>query len=214
MTTTSFGCLTAENELSRYRTIPSPFQMLKQQDDTIDERSVQQHALAMRKRAARPALELDLTHGLLLGKLHVRANELASDARDALSGWSSSQIERVVPFGRVLRVLDRCARLAPALSRCLPPRGLVNTANSCFANSILQVLFHCEPLRGWLEQLKVRRCACATRRRSPIAASTRRGAFASRAHSLIARALSLAASVTRTRRPCALHLLATPPRRL
>jgi len=34
-----------------------------------------------------------------------------------------------------------------------PPRGLQNVANDCFANSVLQLLVHCAPIRDWFERI-------------------------------------------------------------
>jgi hypothetical protein len=158
---TMIGCLEAAME-PLPRTIPSPFQLLKKRDDTDAERSVQQHMQSMRKRHRSTAAtctialsEHEATHGVLFGKILVRPRDFGSDDRNALSGWTSPTIERVVPFARVLRVLDRCAKYISPVSACLTPRGLSNVSNDCFANSVLQVLFHCDPLRLWFEQTKV-----------------------------------------------------------
>ena len=141
------------------RRFPSPFQKL----DENGEQLVQQHLAAARKRAAggravvasATSAPSTLDGGLQLGTLHVRAADVASGERDALHGWSSTHIVPTVPFARVLHVVDRCARFAVQRTDYLPPRGLTNIANTCFACSILQLLFHCEPLRSWLEQCKV-----------------------------------------------------------
>lgn len=117
------------------RIIPSPFQLAKKPGDYAEaERCVQQHLQNIRKRSrastvATASSEVDLRHGLHFGKLLAQPSEFNVAE---LRGWSSKQIERSVPFGRVLRVLDRVLDRAPR--RPLAPRG---TSANRFTNATL-----------------------------------------------------------------------------
>lgn len=130
MSTTPFllGVFSIHSHEPVSRIIPSPFQLVKKGDDDAEaERCVQQHLQNVRKRTRTASTigsgtmtsDVDLRNGLHFGKLLVHANEFNVVAE--LRGWSSKQIERTVPFGRVLRVLDRVLDRAPR--RPLAPRG-------------------------------------------------------------------------------------------
>jgi ubiquitin C-terminal hydrolase len=64
-------------------------------------------------------------------------------------------------IAHAVRIAERRARSAASSSSSqsqsgdVPPRGLQNVANDCFANSVLQLLVHCAPLRDWFERLLV-----------------------------------------------------------
>jgi len=147
-----FGCFKTDHE-TLSRVIPSPFSLLKKRDFTEAEQALAK-AIANAKKST--SKQKRMTHTVIqddklyFGSIAIPFKAFVNISSTQLIGWSTDKIQSTVPFSRILKAMEIRAQSPPNLGP-LAPRGLTNTANECFANAVLQMLIHCQPLREWCE---------------------------------------------------------------
>ena len=163
--TITFGSLRTTHE-TLSRVIPSPFSTLRPLPSVVSNSKTRAAQTTRPTRMREHTFALD--QPLYFGEHRVHRYERCfSDESTALRDWTSPLADtRRVPFAHVLHALSRRRAASLPASACLAPRGLHNMANECFANAVLQMFVHCEPLRLWCERVEVNFVCFCTRLRS------------------------------------------------